>query len=406
MVRLRTLVVVLAAFAFLAAANAEKITFITPPWGAPPETLLKQFEAQTGIQVQVQSVPMDQLYTKVQTASVTHQAPADVIFLSEEAPSNIVTPGFMAPLNSYVQKDASTLNYSDFERRDFWTMKNEIYGIPTYVQLVMMDYNAKRLADAGYSSPPTTWTALMDEAKALKAKGIDEYPISFAGRSWSWYIIAQSMGGPLFDGNLNPQFVSNGSGAKAMQLLIDMFNKDKLISPTLLSQVTPHQVFESGVGTFHQSWEGANVVMNNPTQSKQAPNVKYMLLPDKHLTWSLDAAIGLSRYSRNKDAGWKFIQWYVSDPVQRQIYFNVGLVPSRLSVQKALDSQGKIAGYNVIAEQSKYVSQLPRQVTWWGQWDTFVTDQIRRAVTQNLDATAVVKRMADEWNSLRKQYQQ
>lgn len=405
MSRLRGFTIAVAAFALLAVASAQRITFITPPWGAPPDTLLQKFESDTGIKVEVQSMPMDQLYTKVQTASVTHQAPADVIFLSEEAPSNIVTPGFMAPLNDYIQQAGSSLNYSDFERRDFWKINDQIYGIPTYVQLVMMDYNAKKLEQAGFSGPPDTWDALVQEAQALKAKGIDEYPVSFAGRSWSWYIIAQSMGGPLFDGDLNPLFVDNGSGAKAMKLLVDMFNKDKLISPSLLNEVTPHQVFESGVGTFHQSWEGANVLMNNPQQSKQAPNVKYMLIPDKHLTWSLDAAIGLSRYSKHMDAGWKFIQWYVSDPVQRQIYFNVGLVPSRLSVQKALDSQGKIAGYSVIAEQSKYVSQLPRQTSWWGQWDTYVTDQLRRALTQNLDPVTVTKRLADKWVSLRKQYQ-
>ena len=384
-------------------ASAQQISFMTPPWGAPPEEALQTFEDRSGIEVEVQSLPMDQLFTKVQTASVTNQAPADVVFLSEEAPSNIVTPGFMEPLNSYVDEDGSEIDFEDFERRDFWTVDGNIYGIPTYVQLVMMDYNAARLSEAGFEEPPTSWEELFEQARAVKAQGIDEYPLSFTGRSWSWYLMAQSLGGPLFTEDLEPNFNSESS-VQAMKYLIDSYNEEELASPELLTKVTPHDDFLAGSGTFHQSWQGANVVMNNPEISQQAPNVNYMLIPGEHLTWGLDAAIGISKFSNNKDAAWEFIKWYVSPEVQEQIYTNVGLVPSRLSVQQDLGEQGEIAGYDVITEQSEYVSQLPRQVPWWGQFDSYVTEQIRRAITENSEPEAVTRALTDRWTELKQRY--
>jgi ABC-type glycerol-3-phosphate transport system substrate-binding protein len=146
--------------------------------------------------------------------------------------------------------------------------------------------------------------------------------------------------------------------------------------------------------------------MNNPKISKQAPDVRYLLLPDKHFTWSLDAAIGLSRFSRNKDAGWEFIKWYVSPENQRAIFKAVGLVPSRKSVQDALGKEGAIQDFNVMVEQAKFVRQLPRYAKWWGPWTQSVTEAVRKATQGQMSPDAAVDEAARRWNELKTQYKQ
>ncbi|HLQ65292.1 MAG TPA: ABC transporter substrate-binding protein, partial [bacterium] len=132
---------------------AQTITFITAPWGVPPDqALFKGFQDRTGITVQVISAPSAEMYTKVQVASSGRRAPADVIFLTEEAPSFVVAPGYMEPLDAFVAKSPD-LNVGDIERMDFWTVGGKVQGITTYVQLVMMDYNAKRLQAGGFNKP-------------------------------------------------------------------------------------------------------------------------------------------------------------------------------------------------------------------------------------------------------------
>ena len=381
------------------------ITFMTPPWGVPPnETLLNAFESETGINVEVISIPMDQLYSKVQVAASANQEPADVIFLTEEAPSFIVSPGFVQPLNQFIETDPE-IKVENFDRVDFWTLDSKIYGLPSYVQLVMMDYNEAKLQEAGYTEPPKTWLELYDIAKEIKAKGVDQYPIAFGAIDWSWYLMSLSMGDPMFNEELNPVFSQEGSKARqAMTLLITFFTEE-LITPAMLSETTPHAIYMGGTGVFHQSWQGANAVMNNPDSSKQAPNVKYMLLPEEGYTWSLDAALGISKDSDNAEAAWKFIKWYVGEANQRAIFDAYGLTPAQSAIHEALNKEGKITGFDVIQAQAQKVHQLPRFVPWWGPWTTKVTEQLRLAIQGSITPDQAIDAIADEWNSLKSEYE-
>jgi multiple sugar transport system substrate-binding protein len=387
-------------------AQEVTITFLTPPWGVPPnEETLTAFESESGIKVDVQSVQNQDLFSRVQVAAAAGEAPADVIFLSEEAPSNIVATGNMLALNSYIDKTPD-LNVDDIQRMDFWTIDNNIYGVTTYLQMVMMDYNAEKLAKAGFDQPPTTWQELHDEAVAIKQQGVDDYPIAFGAIDWSWYLMALSMGDPMFDDNLNPVFADNGSKARdAMTMLLGFF-KENLVSPeALATPTTPHEIFWSGVGVFHQAWQGSVAVGNNPDTSKQAPNVKYMLLPDVGNTWTLTAGIGIAAKSKHPDEAWKFIQWYVGAQNQEDIYKAVGLYPSRASVQETLNQAGAIAGNDVIVEQSKHIHELPRFVLWWGPFAQKVTETVYQAILTNQDPNQVVDSLAKDWNDLKSEYQ-
>ena len=269
----------------------------------------------------------------------------------------------------------------------------------------MMDYTDKRLHAGGLSGPPATWGELRKDALQLQTKGVDKYPIAFGAIDWSWYLMALSSGDEMFDRGLSPVFQApNSPGRAAMKTLVGFFATDKLITPDLLTKVTPHDVFMGGLGVFHQAWQGSLAVMNNGKISKQAPDVRYMLMPDKHFTWSLDAAIGLSRFSANKDAGWEFIKWYVSPENQRAIYKAVGLVPSRKSVQTALGAEGAVQGFDVMVEQARFVRQLPRYAKWWGPWTQSVTDAIRRAAQGQLSPDAAIDSIAKRCNYLKAQY--
>src|SRR2546422_6043144 len=150
---------------------SQTITFLTAPWGVPPDqALLKAFTDRSGITVQVISARRAEMYTKVQVASVGRRAPADVIFLTEEAPSFIVAPGYMEPLDARVAKSAD-LNAGDIERMDFWTVGGKIQGITTYVQMVMMDYNAKRLGAGGVNTTAPTWGERARQSVGRRQKG-------------------------------------------------------------------------------------------------------------------------------------------------------------------------------------------------------------------------------------------
>jgi multiple sugar transport system substrate-binding protein len=387
-------------------AQETTITFLTPPWGVPPDAeALAAFTAESGITVEIQSVQMDELYSNVQIASASGLEAADVIFLSEDAPSNVVAPGSMEPLNAYME--ASEIDWSDFQNVDFWTIDGNVYGITTYVQLVMMDYDAQLLADAGFDAPATTWAEVYEQAQAIKEQGVEEYPIAFGAIGWSWFLMALSMGDPMFDADLNPVFADEGSKAREAMALLLTFFEEELISPEVLAgSINQHQLFWSGTGVYHQAWQGSVRVGNNPDVSQHAPNVEYALLPEVGNTWSQDAAIGIDINSDAKDAAWTFIEWYVGEANQEAIYNAVGLIPSRTSVQESLSAADAIQGYDVIVEQAGHVNQLPRYVLWWGPFATVVDETILQAAQGGaMTADEVIDTLAQEWNDLKAEFE-
>ena len=401
---INTLVSILIMSLIPVALHAEKITFLTPSWGIPPDkALLESFQKESGITVEIQSVQNKDLFSRTQIAAATGQSPADVIFLTQEAPSNLVAIDMMRSLNDLQAKDPLE---NDLTGQEFWNIKGEQFGVPVYAQLVMMDYNTNRLKKAGYNSPPSSWSELKRMAKKLKSSGIDKHPIAMKTSDWSWYLMALSMGDPMFDNDLKPVFANKGSKARAaMKMLLDFFSEE-LISPEIVAgTVNQHSIFWSGTGTFHQGWQGSIRVGNNAEKSKQAPHVSYMVLPSVGNTWSFPAAIGIAKYSKNVEASWKFIRWYTGKANQKSIYKAFGLYPSRASVAAELNGEGLVDGYSQILAQSKKVDELPRQALWWGPFTAKVTEQILTAVQTGSDSDMTVDKIEAIWNELKSEYE-
>ena len=403
--RLLTLVLLifLLSLGFAAQAQDTTISFLAPPWGVPPsEDALNAFMDESGITVEIQSVQMADLFSRVQVSAAAGVAPADVIFITEEGPSNVVATGNMLPLNELLEM--GDLDADDFEKLDFWTVDGDVFAVPTYLQLVMMDYNSASLAEAGYDSPPTTWAELDEMAKAIRDAGIDDHPIAFGSINWSWWLMALSMGDPMFDEDLNPVFADEDSqGRAAMALLFDWF-ADELISPEILAGGSQHSLFWAGTGVFHQGWQGS-VVRGNAESSLQAPNVDYMVLPEVGNTWSFPAGIGISVDSENVEAAWEFIKWYVGDQNMTDIWNAFGLYPSRISISSGLNEAGEIQGYDAIVEQSMHTNELPRFTLWWGPWSASVTEAIREGLNSDMTSDDVIDALAEEWNELKEEYE-
>jgi multiple sugar transport system substrate-binding protein len=376
----------------VAAQDGASITFLTPPWGVPPDqAALEAFEAESGISVEVLDAgQMETLFTNVSVAAAAGEPAADVIFLTEEAPSNIVATGNVEDLSDLVA--AAGTDLSEFAQVEFWQDGDALYGIPVYSQLVMMDFNARKLADAGFE-PPTTWAELSEQAYAMQASGADPNPIAFGAIDWSWYLMALSAGDPMFDDELNPVFADEGSQAReAMAMLLGIIGQSQ------------HSAFWEGTGTFHQGWQGSIAVANNPESSTQAPDVEYLLLPDEHFTWSFPAALGIGTGSQDREAAYEFIQWYTGAENQKAIYDAFGLYPSRPGVAAELNEAGVIAGYDVIVEQANYLNELPRTALWWGPFTADVRSAINEAATAGSDPDQVVDDLAEIWNELKSEF--
>ena len=163
--------------------------------------------------------------------------------------------------------------------------------------------------------------------------------------------------------------------------------------------------FGAGQAVFHQAWQGSLAIANNPEKSKIAPNADYLLLPDKHFTWSLPGGIGISTYTKYPKAVEEFIEFMISEEVQLYTYETHGMFPALKDLFQRLGAEGKIDGFETMSEQAKYLIPLPYNTPWYSEFNSEATKALVRAARGEQTADQAIKALADYQRKLKKEYE-
>lgn len=379
---------------------AEKLLYISTPWGAPSQELLDAFQAETGVTVEVTTLEQAALRDKVMTAAAGKVNPADVIYTGIDDLGVFASAEITQPLDDMVP--AGLLD--DLYGGNFFQVNGKLYAVPIYSQMVMIDYDKAALEKIG-SPEIATWDDFEKVSMTLKEQGISEYPISFGVRSWSWFLMALSSGSTLFDADLKPTFDDpSDPGYQTFVKLIDFYNKG-LISPERITSPNPHPAFWAGQAVFHQSWQGGLAVANDPERSKVATNADYLILPEQHTTWSLPGGLGISAYTEAPDAAMQFITFMTTEAVQIATYETHGMFPARKATFEKLGAQGKVDGFEAMKGQAQYLISLPYATPWFSEFNTEATKALVRAAQGEQSAEDAVKALGKFTRDLQAEYE-
>ena len=379
-----------------------KLVYMSAAWGSPSQELLDKVEAETGIKVEVTTLDVKPLRDKVMTAAAGKVNPADIIFVGIDDIGGFASAGILRELDRDVPKKTFDSVYG----RQFFEVEGKTYAVPLYQQMVMVDYDKAAMAKIGVKGENIkTWGDFEEVAQKLKDQGVSEYPVSFGVRSWSWYLMALSMGSTLFNKDMEPTFdEASDPGYRAFTMLIDWYEKG-LISPERVSSPNPHPAFWAGQAVFHQAWQGSLGIANNPEKSKIAPNADYLLLPEKHFTWSLPAGLGISTYTDYPKAAQQFIEFMIGEEVQLNTYDTHGMFPALRSLFQRLGNEGKIDGYETMAEQAKYLIPLPYNTPWYAEFNNEATNALVRAARGEQTVDVAIKALAEYQRKLKQEYE-
>jgi multiple sugar transport system substrate-binding protein len=383
-----------------AAEAPEKLIYIAPAWGIPSQEMLDVFTAETGITIEVTTMDQAALRDKVMSATAGKVKAADIVYTGLDDLGVFASSGSTLPLDDIVSSSLLDELYG----AEFYQVEGQLYAVPTYTQMVMVDYDKAALEKIGVTEI-ATWDEFEKVSMTLKEQGISEYPISFGVRSWSWFIMAISSGSTLFGDDLEPTFDDpQDPGYQAFVKLIDFYNKG-LISPERITTPNPHPAFWAGEAVFHQSWQGGLAVANNPEQSKIAPNADYLLLPETHFTWSLAGGIGISAYTEYPEAAMQFIEFMTTEDVQISIYNDQGMFPARKTTLEKLGDEGKVDGFEIMKEQAQYVIGLPYYTPWFSEFNTEATKALVRAAKGEQSPEEAVKALGEFTRELQEEYE-
>jgi len=381
----------------------SSITVLMPSPQAP--NIAADFEAETGIKVDLQTLSWDDIRPKLIAALIAGTAPADVTEFDWSWTGQFADAGWYLPLNNVI--DADTVN--DIGVAKIFTVNGNLLGVPYTNDFRVMLVNKKQFADAGITKMPTTLDELVADAKQIKAKGITQYPIGLPlspteGASTSWCLLTKAEGGDLFDKDWKPLFTSpDSAGYKAMALekqLLDEGLVDPASTGLKDSQINDDYFAKGLVSIMISGEPGRLGQYSDPKQSpKVAGNVAAILVPTASGTtrsYGLPEALGVPKVSQHQEAAIAFIKWFTSKQFQLENYAN-GVLPTRTSALEALNQKGTLQSGDVLVAQAKTVEPLFAQGTpsWYPQFSSAVNTAINGVAKGQMTVDQAMKSIAD-----------
>jgi multiple sugar transport system substrate-binding protein len=380
----------------------QTITVLMPSPQGPD--IAADFEAETGIHVDLQTLSWDDIRPKLVTALVAGTSPADVTEFDWSWTGQFAAADWYLPLNDVI--DAETIE--DIGVAKIFTVDGKLLGIPYTNDFRVMLVNKKHFADAGITEMPKTLDALVTVAKQLKEKGISNYPVGLPlsateGASTSWYLLTKAFGGELFDKDFNPLFTKpDSAGYKALAFEL-MLMKEGLVDPAstgLKDSQINESMFSQGLTSIMISGEPGRLgQMNDPKQSKVAGHVEAILVPTESgetRSFGLPEALAIPKVSANQEAAIAFVKWFTSREFQKKNIEN-GFLPTRTSALAELNSEGKLNSGDALVAQSKTVEALFPQGTppWYPQFSSGVNTAINSAAKGQMTVDQAVEAIAE-----------
>jgi multiple sugar transport system substrate-binding protein len=272
----------------------------------------------------------------------------DVFLMDVIWPPEFAEAGWAMPLDElFLQPERENYLEGTIQAN---TYKGKIYGVPLFIDSGMLYYR-RDLLDAYDFSPPDTWEEMVGQANTIvtneAAKGNELYGFSGQFKQYEGLVCDMmeyilSNGGEILNAETGKSGLDERPAMDAVR-----FVRDNIIGKAAPLGVLTYQepesldLFIQGKAVFHRNWPYAWEVSNDPERSSVAGNVGIKRLPHfkNHTSYATLGGwqVGISKYSKNREASWKFMQFYTSERIQKLLALKAGRAPTRKSLYDDAD---------------------------------------------------------------------
>lgn len=303
------------------------------------QKVLRDFEA-THPHIKVKYDVIADEYMDVLKTRLIGETAADAFYLEAFAAPEIMLPGVLEPLNSYISEE---FNLADFYPQFLQAFQREkiIYGLPKDYSTLALFYNKKAFQSVGLSQPPKTWEQLREYAKKLtidrdRDGRVDRYGFALVPELARQVFLIKAFGGELIDSNGEAAFAAPES-LKGLQLLVDLYRLDKSAAqPSDVGTSSASEMF--GQEKVAMAIDGPWLI---PYLKETFPQLEYAtvevpIINQKKGTMAYTVAYVMNQKSKFKAATWELIS-YLTGQEGMQGWTSQGSVfPTRKSVTDAL----------------------------------------------------------------------
>ncbi|WP_395689077.1 ABC transporter substrate-binding protein [Aestuariivirga sp.] len=360
------------------AGTTVDVVFLDRPGYNAAKEMLPEFEAKTGIKVNITTLPYENALGE-QVRDFVAQGDLDVALIDLVWIGNFAENGWIVPAETFT-KDPNLAD-PDLDMNDFFPLvlnafggwNGTIYGLPFDNYSGLLFYNQCMLKDAGFDGPPETWADLKDKyGPALTKDGKFAYALqskrnetqsadSFARMLW-----------PFGGSFLTKDFKSNLNSPESQAGLNFRQDLMKYMPPGIVSYDHAETVnaLAQGDVAMITEWSAFYSTLTNKETSKIGDCLAIAPEPKgpagrKPALGGFSLAVATQADDAEKAAAWLMIQWLTSK-ANAQTYLEKGGVPARQSVYQNADNAKKFTYIPALVEswQEGVPEFRPRFAEW------------------------------------------
>jgi len=323
------------------AAAAETITVIFPKHEADIkgafESRIREFEAETGITVNLIQSDWDSVANRVVPELATGGSAYDVVEFDNGWVAEWCGAGWVTSLNDYMEPgytDEMIPGLVDL----FTCPDGEVYGLVWNNDTRFFYYNADKLAEAGFAETPKTWDELTTQSLAAQEAGVVKFGVApFWNQEWSLanelHFYTYVFGGSLVDDKGCLTLNTDPNTLSAVQYMMDNLENGAYDPAGLTyNQAAAQDIFLKGETLFMtQGIAGLFAYTEDTTLSNVAGQIKIGLVPTtatgSSAALTLPEAYAIPTGSQHKEAAWKFIEYMTSKDTDKKLAQDIGILP-------------------------------------------------------------------------------
>jgi multiple sugar transport system substrate-binding protein len=315
--------------------------------------IVPQFQKETGITVLIDQVEYVNLYTKevLEFRSNTY----DVYQVDQVWAQAFAKSGYLMPLDGEIAPSTLASFYPNLAKI------GNVNGKQWVVPFSAIPVNHTYRKDL--TSPPATWTDVLDIAKKLTRPAAGDQPALWgfpirgqAGNpiTWTWLPMLWSFGGDAFDADFRPTY-NNEAGLESVSFYKELY---KYSPPGWLSDAQVANYMEQGQGVQTTLQMVFNAPMSSPKDSKVADKIAFAGMPKQVTQASILGLwnIGISAKSANKANAIKFIEYLSRPDIATQMALAGVIGATQPAIYKA---PGAPSYFPVLSEVLTYVRPPP-----------------------------------------------
>lgn len=309
------------------------------PYDARAYAMYQKFTEETGIDIEIKTVPWDQLDERLLVASQSGESVGDLCAVSAQKLEYLVNGGALMPLDGWFDQR--------FQRDEFFPLVLEegvsdfdgkLYLMLQSVHTRGLWYNKKYI-----SQPPKTLFELVETAQKTMAAHEGVYGLGFWGGTHygavegTLAMLAWAHGGRLSDEEGRAAWANEAvaSGVRFMSDCVNRYGISPQICLTTVDGLDVQEMFYNG--KLAMIFDGSFAYSRNEFSYESVEEYGFAPMPGVEgfsENFSNGWAWGIPSNARQAELAWSFIEWFESRETQIEHAQLEGALPTRVDALK------------------------------------------------------------------------